>query len=250
MTRLNLGSGVAMLGGFVNCDFAFTEEQIRHGWETKTGPCRNALIEPDSTYVQASILELDQAFPASYADYVLLDNVIEHFPMALVATALKQIYRVLKPGGRFVVMAPDFNCLARIWEANIGCKEGSFRDWMTWEYIAEVIYGNQIGPGEYHRTPITADYLNWQLTLAGFRSIEIVKFPMHSPGPEEGRYPGIHIQEGGLMRTDNLTADCRKPLEDEPPVNLVVEQPAEEQPAPPPLGISVAESVRVKTGLR
>lgn len=210
---LNLGSGVAMLRDFINVDAFFTEAQIREGARTKKGFCMNAKVEPNSSFVQANIIELDKAFDENFADYVLMDNVIEHMPIALVTTALQQVYRVMKFGGRLVILAPDFNGLARVWADNIATKVGTFKDFDFYHFMAETVYGNQIGAGEYHRVPITPDYLNYQLRLVGFeqKHIKMSLYPMNGPGPK-GLF-GVVFDKRGKMRSDLIVADIRKTKE-------------------------------------
>jgi SAM-dependent methyltransferase len=239
---LNLGCGVGLLSGFINVDAFFTREQLEEGFRTKQGFCANAWIEPGAEYVQADILELHHRFPGHFADYVLLDNVIEHFPIKLVDRALAQIYRVMKPGATLVVVTPDFNCLASVWADHIASKVGTIKDFRLYEYIQEVVYGNQVGAGEYHRVAMTPDYLHYKLKIAGFIDTKVHVYPMGQPGPKNGTWKGVEMLPNATMRTDNIFAETRKPNEKEA---TEIRKQEEKDGVPPPLGINVAEVVKV-----
>lgn len=225
--KLNLGCGVGLLGGFINVDRYFSEHEIIKGWQTKTGFCANAHWEPGAEYCRANILSMP--FEDNFADYALLNNVIEHFAMREVHPALLEIRRVLKPGGELAILAPDFNCLSRLWAEHVATKAGTFVDFQLYNYIAEVIYGNQIGKGEFHRVPITPDYLNMMLLGSGFGNITVTIYPMHQPGPTD--IDGF-VNLSGVMRTDEIVARAFKPT------------------APAVLGIIVSEGVAIEDGMR
>lgn len=226
---LNLGCGIALKGEdreriWVNVDACFALDDLKE----KRGICRNAVVPEGAIFHQANIIEMP--FPDDYADYALLDNVIEHFPYHVVPLALKEIHRVLKPGAEFCVIAPDFNCLCRLWLDHVASKTGFFNNWDLYHYLAEPIYGNQAGLswGEFHHTPITPDFLNWQLAAAGFEDIQISMHPMDLPCVPSG--DGTIYPPTATNRTDNLKAVCRKP-------------------APATLSFAVSEDMKVKGGL-
>lgn len=235
---LNLGCGVRLIGSpkvqWINVDAFFTEQQIRNGAKTKEGFCCNAIVEPYAKYEQANILKLP--FVDDYADYVLMDNVIEHLPMRLVIPAMQEVRRVMKRKAQVVIITPDFNCLARLWVSNVAEKTGKFHDFGLYHYIAEVIYGNQIGMGEFHCVPMTPDYLNYILKVADFKLQEVRVYPMHGPGMKG--IAGVKLNPGAVMRTDNLVAKAIKPEKDEEP------KPQDREDAPAPLGINVSETVK------
>lgn len=242
--RLNLGCGVALLEGFINVDKFYTEEQLLEGARTKEGLCQNAVIQPGYKYVQGDILDLP--FPENYADYVLMSHVIEHIPLRYGLRAVQQIHRVLKPGGNCVIMCPDFNSLARIWLDTVAKHEGSFTAFDWYQFTAESIYGNQVTDGEYHRSPITGDYLNFLLKVAGFTNITVTVYP-HNGLPATD-VEGIVYEDVNKMRLrcGELVARACKPEEPEDPP----EDDEEEELPPPPLGISVGDGVGTADGLR
>ena len=158
--KLNLGSGVWLKSGFINVDKYMTEEQIC----SKKGAFAQAKIEPNAKFVQADIGKMP--FPDNYADYVEMNQVIEHFPMKQIATYMKEVYRVMKPGGKLVASMPSFNGAVSDWLYMISNPPFNPVEFLD---LAEVIYGNQTSDGEIHKCPITPDFLNFILTSVGFK---------------------------------------------------------------------------------
>lgn len=140
-------------------------------------------------------------------DYILCDNVLEHLPMADVPQVLFEIRRVLKPGGRAVIMVPDFTFIAKQF---IEMATGRFNA-MVYRWCAETAYGTQLNEGEYHRTPFCPEYLNFELHRAGFNKFSMIGFPAGCPLPKEGEYPGINRHdEESFFRNDNILVDITK----------------------------------------
>jgi predicted SAM-dependent methyltransferase len=217
MVKLNLGSGIRLMKEFVSVDKFLTQDDIIDGWKTKQGQYKNAEVEveDDGTYpefVQADILSLP--FPDAYADYALLDNVLEHISMSQLLPVVKEVRRVLKPGGSVVIDCPDFNGICKLWIEHVGSKMGSFSDWSLYNHLAEIAYGNQAGEGEFHRSPITADLLNALLHSAGFDRIQI---ELHKMGAPSAAYDGCRAAPEGRLRNDTLVARASVPIPQETP---------------------------------
>ena len=89
MTRLNLGCGFNHKDGFINCD-------------------NNPDTKPDL------ILDLERLLPweSGTVDYVLGQEVFEHIRNFV--PLMKEIHRILKPGGILEAMVPSFPCRASI----------------------------------------------------------------------------------------------------------------------------------------
>ena len=100
---VEVGSGLGYLLNF------FKED----GWDTvglepNAGMCKYAEVELGLTVI-SKILE-KAGFEDNSADTVLMMHVIEHVPEP--ATTLKEIYRILKPGGILVLETPRYDTLA------------------------------------------------------------------------------------------------------------------------------------------
>jgi predicted SAM-dependent methyltransferase len=89
--RLNVGCGNRIEAGYVNCDI-------------RPGP---------GIDVVCSIMELSRHFDADSADEIMLRHVLEHVSPDNAQIALKEFYKVLKPGGHVRVIVPDIIFHAR-----------------------------------------------------------------------------------------------------------------------------------------
>lgn len=180
--RLNLGCGLNIAPGFINID--------------------SEPLSADPSFRQASILHLP--FDRDYADYVLADNVLEHLPMADIPVALHEIRRVLKPGGRAVLCVPDFTCIAKQW---LAAADDSFNPFI-YRYLSETIYGNQLHPGEFHRTAMSPRFLNFALQMCGFTKYTLTMYPTGGLCPD---FPGMGARDDTMRcRNDLIVADVEK----------------------------------------
>jgi len=106
-TRLQLGAGKNVLEGWLNTD-------IR--------------VRPDVLYVNAN---KRIPFPDGQFEYVLTEHMIEHltFPQGL--RLLREIHRVLRPGGKVRVATPDFSFLFRICSEEPSEEDRAYTLWAS-----------------------------------------------------------------------------------------------------------------------
>jgi len=202
--QLNLGSGIYIRKDFINVDNFFTLEELKEGIKTKKGKYKDARIEKGAEFVKADILHLP--FPDNYADYVEAMEVIEHFPMWHILEYMKEIYRVMKPGAKLIIMTNNMTGLCLDW------MEMMTQDFDINQYyrVAETIYGNQYGDseGEYHRCPITPKFLNNVLFQAGFKKGEMWIIPKNALMTKQiGTLP---INKKTVARNELLIAEVTK----------------------------------------
>lgn len=203
--KINLGSGITLLPGFINVDKYYTAEQLR----THEGIFKNAKWPKGARYVQGDILALP--FHDDYADYIECIDVIEHIPMRQVSKAMSEIFRILKPGGKLFLMTTDFDDLACLWLTQVAGKPFNVK---LYQNVAEMIYGNQQAEGEFHKTPFTSALLEGLLQDAGFFSFTIVRHPRGSRGPKVARdhfLYGLRDRNNRVMRSDMLAVEAEKP---------------------------------------
>jgi SAM-dependent methyltransferase len=154
-------------------------------------------------FMQADARELPLA--DEVADYIIADQVFEHLSMADVPMALYEIRRVLRKGGKAVIIVPDFRSAAADWMAYNW--ELSFHA-PVYQFLSEVIYGNQNHDGEYHKTPFTGGYLHYILNMVGLREHVISFHPKSSPLPN---FPGVIIPEfNAALRNSQIVAEITK----------------------------------------
>jgi predicted SAM-dependent methyltransferase len=138
-------------------------------------------------------------------DYIICDQVLEHIAMKDIPAVLYNIHRILKVGGRCVIIVPDFEDAARQWlDARLNNGFSPIR----YAWFSEVIYGNQVHEGEFHKTPMSAGFLHYVLNMAGLSKHEIVFHPAFGNIP---LFPGIRAgYEDMQLRSAELVADIIK----------------------------------------
>jgi len=202
---LNLGCGVSLADApFVNVDNFFTLEDLKKGQGDPKSPYMNARIPKGAKFVKGDMLALP--FKDNHFDYIECIDAIEHIGIYSVEKALSEMYRVLKPGCKLGLSTTNFDELARLWTLNVtGNAFKTQRDFDAYHTLAKVIYGNQAGPGEYHKVPFNPFIMGLLLQKAGFKLNDIVIniFPTNSPN----RMPikSYKHQEENLKNTITLT---------------------------------------------
>lgn len=210
---LNIGSGVNLAGEFINVDNFFDLEDLKNGIKTKKGPFKNARIAKGARFVRADVCDLP--FEDNSVDYIECNDMIEHLPFSKVLDGLKEMYRVLKPGSKLCLSTVNFDELARLWTSFI---EGNLlkgkHDWDMYISLAQVIYGNQAGEGEYHKTPFNPFTLGSFFHSAGFKldNIVISVYPTGSPYVTPQKvYKSLNFDfKGKVILTEQLWVEATK----------------------------------------
>lgn len=184
LVQVNLGCGTNLPEGFINVDI-------------------HRPSNADTSFIEGSVLSIP--LDTESVDYVICDQVLEHLAMADVVPALYEMRRVLKKGGRAVIIVPDFEDAVRQW---LSINHNSFFNPMVYHYLSEVIYGNQQHEGEFHKTAMCAGFLNYALGVAGFVQKELVFYPANGAVPQ---YPGVRYSPPeAVCRNAQLIADIIK----------------------------------------
>jgi predicted SAM-dependent methyltransferase len=161
--RLHLGCGATLLDGWVNIDSVARAPGVRDDLDL------TALPWPDGS-----------------VDAVLAEHVFEHLSFAEEARLWPEMARILRPGGVLTVEMPDFEWVcARFLNAAdefrafyqvghpddyAGC--GRSLD-QRWGILQTMIFGNQNGAGQFHRSAYTEGKLRALATLTGFAAVEV-----------------------------------------------------------------------------
>lgn len=209
--RLNLGCGPCVCRGFVNVDKYVDIEKMRKIGVEKMivpglkAPHKEFEVDYDAEFVKADLTKLP--FPDNYADYIECIDALEHLPFTEVYPAVKEIYRVLKPGGIVRAMTTNFDNLAALWLKNVQGKPFNLD---VWRNLAEVIYGNQQHEGEFHKVPFNPQVFGTFFVESGFsaQKITLSIWPENCPS-----WPPLETQlrfEGSVIRTEMMMIEAVK----------------------------------------
>lgn len=158
MVRINLGSGPAPLGGYINCDLY------------PSGVIVPGATEPNKDVDMVFDLNKGLPFDDNSADEIMAIQILEHLGKPM--TLLEEIYRVLKPGGVIDIMVPDLTIIFQHWlEATNEERWISIRKWPP-------LYAWIWGRGDdanRHLSGFDRWRLEAMLTHIGFKDIESVE---------------------------------------------------------------------------
>ena len=181
---LNLGCGILLAEKpFINVDKFLYFEDLVKGKARKDPAYINVRIPKDCKFVHASMTKIP--FKDNSVDYVEANDSIEHLSWNEVDVALKEMYRVLKPGCKLGILTTNFDELAKLWTTTItGNLLNTQKSIDRYLWLSQAIYGNQSHGGEYHRVPFNPYSMAYRLQNAGFKldKITIDIYPTGSPG--------------------------------------------------------------------
>lgn len=195
--RLNLGSGIFLRSGYINVDIYDINDIM-----SREGAFVEAKIEEGAEYVQADIKHMP--FDNEYADYVEMNDVIEHFSFRHVIDALTEVKRVMKTGAKLFLATINMDALALDWVQQSMLV--TF-DMVRYSEVTQGIYGNQLAPAEFHRCPFNPKFLDAVLTTVGFRDGSMYTLPKGTKSPI---IHGIQTPDGFVLRHEHIFAECFK----------------------------------------
>lgn len=135
-TILDLGCGY---GEFIN------NIEARRKFAVDLNPDTPGFLRPEVSFIRADASRIDQ-LPDASLDTVFTSNFLEHLPdKAVLKAVLAEVGRLLRPGGRVLLMGP-----------NVRCVPGAY--WDFWD----------------HHLPLTELSLTEGLTLQGFEIERVV----------------------------------------------------------------------------
>ncbi|HSX45355.1 MAG TPA: class I SAM-dependent methyltransferase [Candidatus Saccharimonadales bacterium] len=197
--RLNLGCGINLVGGFINVDKYYSLEQL----QSKKGIYSNATIEPGAEYVQADVTALP--FKSDSVDYIESIDMIEHLPFRDLQPAFSEMARVLKPGGKLAILTNDFDNMATLWLENMTNGKASAE---AYHELSELIYGNQLAPGEFHCNPINSSVLSSFIVSVG---LHIDNLTIYRGGTNKSpKMLTAKPIKGEFLRSDMIWAQAHK----------------------------------------
>ncbi len=179
--KLNIGCGGRPLGGYINVDMDSADDLRRRY------PSRK--FAPDLKIYDYDIFHLP--YQDSTVDEVRADSFLEHLSFSEEPKFFKEVSRVLKSGGTFKFLVPNFEEVVKAWlKAKDDWKEFYRNDdeaiakhhWFgnysyaidnRWGYLTAAFYGTQNGDGQFHRNCYTEGKIRAMLKYLRFTDIEI-----------------------------------------------------------------------------
>ncbi len=137
-------------------------EEAKKGWQI--------LNAQDATYVDfvGDCGDLRQ-FAENSIDEIYASHILEHLGyQEELPKALKEWYRVIKPGGKVMISVPDLDALCRYFLIPGLSQKDRF-------HIMRIMFGGQMDLYDFHRVGFTEDFLREFLIGAGFRNPKRVK---------------------------------------------------------------------------
>lgn len=105
-------------------------------------------------------------FPNDSVEEVRAFHLLEHLPNKDVMPAMKAVWRILSPGGRFVIEVPS---LPGVLKQFLETPEED-----RWGYRLWTIFGMQNEPGQFHMTGFSDKRITDMLKSAGFSNVSTV----------------------------------------------------------------------------
>jgi len=180
---LDVGCGPFPLDGYIGLD-----PVVRAKWENKNRQDRKMvtrfpLLPPKSgsgfivsrdqlelmtfpTIITGSMTQMPIA--SGVVDHICCSHALEHLDKHEVPRALAEFYRVLAPGGSFMIEVPDLVAICELYAKHVKENKPDARDWPM-----DTIFGNQDDAGQYHKTGFTPRILRNMLETTGFKDVRL-----------------------------------------------------------------------------
>ncbi|MFQ5730914.1 MAG: glycosyltransferase, partial [Planctomycetaceae bacterium] len=176
------------MDGRVVCEKRKPTSKVRHGVQVRRleiGPGQKPLPGFETLDVNGAATytarwghdRLTGIIPPGSYDEVYASHVLEHVLWNRTDAALRDVFEVLTPGGRFEVWVPDFEYIVRCYQERM-CGDGWRRDNpagdpMLWVNGRIFTYGP--GPENLHHACFDYEHLSVCLSRAGFVAIERIE---------------------------------------------------------------------------
>ena len=161
--RLHIGCGPNIRPGWVNID--------------RVARAPGVVTDVDPTALP---------YPDGSVSEVLAEHVFEHFCFAEEERVWREMARVLRPGGTLTIEVPDFEWMCTTFLAArdewkefyvVGALDhyaghGRALD-QRWGILQTMFFGNQNGPGQFHRSAYTDTKIRAIAAQVGFAAAEV-----------------------------------------------------------------------------
>ena len=151
----------------MNLEIGSDRLRTNHGKEWHTLDCM------DSADIVHDLNMFPYPINSNTYDYIYMSHVLEHISWTYTDIVLKELYRILKPEGKFEVHVPDLGKLIKGYQKKEmpgkWCYANSERNYMKWFNGRMFSYG---GIENQHKSCYDFHYLKSCLENAGFRGVK------------------------------------------------------------------------------
>jgi predicted SAM-dependent methyltransferase len=192
--KLHIGCGENVLDGWLNCDLTPKAESVVRLDATKPFP-----------------------FEDGQFDYAFSEHFIEHIDYPQGLSMLREIRRVLKPGGRARITTPNMAFLIDLYRKDKSDQQLRYIDWATKSFIKyapverDVFVINNFFTCDWgHRFIYDLESLTQLMQSAGF--VNIRSFELNASDDEDLR--GLENESrmpAGFLRLESITVEGERP---------------------------------------
>jgi len=161
------------------------KDRLHIGGKEKKESWKILYIKPGEAVDYVGDVRDLSSFKKDSFDIVYASHVLEHLSYQTeLNSALRWIFRILRPGGKLFVSVPDLDTLCRLFIREQSTKEQRI-------LVMRMMFGGQIDPHDFHHVGLTEEFLGDFLRAAGFRVLHRV--------PEFGLF-----KDSSSLRTDGV----------------------------------------------
>lgn len=142
MKKVNIGNGNEKLEGYLRQDIDSSIKDLD---------------------IICDIRDLDKHIDIESCDEIRCSHCMEHFSTKEIPGLFNMIYKLIKPGGMFNIIVPNFKYHAAL-VLNGMDEQGVY-----------YAYGGQINEWDFHKTAFTPDILTKRLIEAGFKNLVMAR---------------------------------------------------------------------------
>ena len=159
-------------------DKGFDKSKLRlniGGGNIRYSNCLNLELQPHKDVdgdIYGDVTQGLPYIPNETFSEVLMIHVIEHIERQFHARVFDEVWRILKPGARFVLAFPDaIEVMKRFINNTYGGR---------WRLYHNCIFGRQGRPGDYHVTAMERQDVTDRLISAGFVNIKYLQHTINA----------------------------------------------------------------------